>query len=329
MSASDRHDQPMNDSAIPEPILQAAIAWTIRLDDPTIDDAELACFSQWLEQSDAHAQAFHLASDTWQGGEVAEVAHLLLAAGGISHLPRRPRARPHWRKGMMGLAASLLLVIGGLWQSDLPLRWQSDTWAGVGKREEVRLADGTKVLLNTQSGLAAHLSPSVRDARLTKGEAFFDVARDAGRPFVLRVGKERVRVLGTAFNVRYREGRLQVSVREGHVEVENAAGHFEHLLAGQALSIGPDGALRRLPTSASDFAWVDGRLSFENQPLREVLDELGYYYSGLIVPLDDDVLDLPVSGNYRMDDPQRVLASLAEILGIRLRNLGPWVILLG
>ena len=92
----------------------------------------------------------------------------------------------------------------------------------MGGREAVTLADGSRVTLNTRTRGRALVNEQERRFWLEEGEAYFEVAHDPARPFVVMAGKDRVTVLGTRFSVRYEDGRTEVTVLEGRVRLDRA-----------------------------------------------------------------------------------------------------------
>src|SRR3546814_2061558 len=89
----------------------------------------------------------------------------------------------------------------------------------VGEIRRVPLADGSIAAINTASAIDVKLDDAARHVRVVEGEAWFQVARDKQRPFVVAAGRARVRAVGTAFSVRRRAGGADVLVTEGEVEV--------------------------------------------------------------------------------------------------------------
>lgn len=225
-------------------------------------------------------------------------------------------------KPLLALAASLLLGLGLVLHADLPLRLRADHLTAVGERQELRLEDGSRVLLNTDSALVGHLEGRQRRVRLLRGEAYFDIVPENARPFEVEAGPMRVSVRGTAFAVRYLGDEAEISVARGEVDLRSRRGLDRVVLgAGDSIRVGPAGFGPRLSGMPSDrLAWVEGRLVFENCPFSEVLAELRRYYPGWIVNRDDSLSQRKVTGSYRLDDPAEALRALAESTSARLRE---------
>lgn len=190
---------------------------------------------------------------------------------------------------------------------------------GQDERRELTLPDGSVVLLNQLSELTFHENDAERFVTL-HGEAFFDVQRKEGKPFVIQSGDARISVLGTSFNVRayLGEERVEVSVSSGKVQVEAvpAPEQKKVLEAGQAAVMQNEThAVDLVETIATNAdAWKTRRLRFEENTLAEVASTLERYF-GVPVRFDDPALGrCRFSGEY--DDPN--LADIARALAFAM-----------
>lgn len=218
-------------------------------------------------------------------------------------VPLQPRERPAASRRRFGsparqllrVAVVLLVLAGGVWLAtslmperaaeSVPLAWQEVT-TEPGQRATVQLGDGTQVQLNVDSKLrfVSGFAPDQREVFL-EGEAFFDVARDEHRPFVIHTGEAVVAVLGTAFSLRAYDDEpgVEVVVAEGAVSLRAA-----EAAVADTVVLRP-GQLGRLPGDASPLvrrdvalgaylAWTEGRLVFQDAPLDEVARQLERWY---------------------------------------------------
>ncbi|WP_394560793.1 FecR family protein [Aquipseudomonas alcaligenes] len=314
---------PSQQPAADHECLSQALDWLIRLDDA--DETTRAEFHAWLQASEENARAYRQASQMW-GSPL-----LGAAASGLNQInQQRQRRRRRVTRRAAASAAALLLSIAALLQSDLPQRLLADHVTAVGQRQQLQLADGSRVLLNTDTALASQMDDYRRSTRLLYGEAYFNVAHDHSRPFEVEAGPVQVSVRGTAFAVRYLDDEAEVSVERGEVDLRTPRGDTSISLgAGDSIRIGPNGfgPRRHKPQEQSPLAWVQGRLVFENCPLHEVLAELRRYYPGWIVTTDERLANLSVTGNYRLDDPVGAMRSLALVTSAHLHEL-PRVLIL-
>ncbi|ROM92563.1 FecR domain-containing protein [Pseudomonas brassicacearum] len=311
---------PARDSASTSAMDQA-LDWLIVLDSPS--EQQSREFHTWLAADPRNAEAFAKAQTIWDGPQVAQ------AALGLSTTKRKvsklERLRPHWKP----LAMAAVLILGLFSFSNLPMRIQADHLTVIGERQRLQLEDGSKVLLNTNSAFSSTINDQQRIARLYQGEAYFEVAANRGLPLEIDAGPVTASVRDTTFAVRYLDGIAQVRVQRGDVDLRTTHSDARvRLSAGESIRIGPNGFDQpaRLDP-ATDLAWVQGRLVFENCPLSQVLAELRRYYPGWIINTNEQLANVTVTGNYRLDQPLDVVRSLAHITSARLEEFPALVIL--
>ena len=305
----------------PASAMDQALDWLIVLDSPS--EEQTRQFHDWLAADPLNAEAFAKAQAIWEGPQVGQCAQSLAARP--PKVTALSRLRPHWKP----LATAAVLILGLFSFSNLPIRLQADHLTVVGERQRLRLEDGSKVLLNTNSAFSSTINDQQRVARLYQGEAFFEVAADRGQPLEIDAGPVKASVRDTAFAVRYLDGVAQVRVQRGDVDLRTTRDDARiRLSAGQSIRIGPNGFDRpaRLD-AATDLAWVQGRLVFENCPLSQVLAELRRYYPGWIINNNEQLAAVAVTGNYRLDQPLDVVRSLAHITSAQLKEYPALVIL--
>lgn len=301
---------------------QAALAWLSLLhDQPSSGDQ--ATFSRWLRADPAHIEAYSQAQVLWELSEVparqlaSEDALALQGYLDAMHRPRRSRAL-RW-SGALAMAACLLVMVsmGAGWQ---PSRWVDDFGADYvtapGQVKTVTLADQSQVTLDADSAIAVDFSHGERHIQLRRGAGFFSVTH-TGQSFVVEAGSGEARVLGTQFEVRLQPQGAQVTVLSGRVGVTpSKQGQQQILTAGQQVAYA-DGVAEALHgvDSESRLAWREGWLNYYKAPLAEVVEDLGRYYPGRILLLNDELANRRVSGSFPSKDPQAVLNALQTVLG--------------
>lgn len=302
---------PQTDNDAP---MSEALDWLLALE--SADEACRARFQAWLAASPEHAAAFERAQRSWQSPLLG------LAAQRLDTARQAAVVRPRRLRRYLAVAASVLLLLTVTVQSDMLLDLRADHVTAVGQRQSLDLPDGSHVTLNTDSAFSSQMDGKRRVANLLRGEAYFDVTPDHSRPFEVNAGPIQVSVLGTAFAVRYQGDEAWVSVEHGAVEVHaRRDGARIQLEDGDSIRIGPDGiGQRERGGSADRFAWVQGRLVFDDQPLGDVLAELRRYYPGWIVSADPRLNGVRVTGNYRLNDPLSVVRSLAQVTSATLHE---------
>lgn len=295
-----------------------ASAWLARLKGPHRTDETEAALQDWLRASEAHQAAFERATDLW------EILPGAVAMGGGGHAETQPR-----RFVPMAIAASLVAMIGAGVMTQM--RRDPMFVTQVGEQRSTTLTDGSHIVLNTGSRLTVHFARAERRVSLDEGEAIFDVAHDTSRPFVVRVGNEQVKALGTAFSVRRDGDDVRVTLLRGRVEVTRL-GDKPELLAvlepGERLSAGPNDAPRiDHPELDAVTAWRRGEILFDETPLSDAVAEVNRYGKVHVVIADSQLSGLLVSGVFATDDAAEFAQAVAQLHGLHVRRQGDMLLI--
>lgn len=239
--------------------------------------------------------------------------------------------RKQWVRWLGYVAAVLVLVV---FSNLLTFRYaqteQSDhfsedimntLYTPAGQRAQLVLQDGTEVWLNAKSKLTYPAHFSDKERRVTvEGEAFFKVAKDPSKPFIVSAQEVDMKVLGTQFNVySYPEtGYVQTSLLEGSVSVffPNKESEGIILKPDQQVTVS-NGKMKVEPIRLSEqFLWRDGIYAFENEPLIDILKKMELYYDVKIVVKDISIFNETYTGKFRqrdsLDDVFRVLQQIRK-----------------
>lgn len=311
---NERPDGLKDDGSIGGGLVEEAALWVARMQSKDATEAERAVFHVWLRADAAHAAAYEEMQSLW--GELGEID--------LAPAERQKRRGPR-RAMLAGLAGLCLIGLAALFaeKSGLKDRWQADYYTGIGETRVLALEDGSRISLNTDTAIAVHYSRKERRITLLRGEAYFDVAKNPERPFIVEDGALTAKALGTHYSVRTGNGALpqEVQVEEGRVEVTTGA-EVAVLTPGEAVTLGGDGRLVRARKDvANSMAWREGKLVFSGQPLREVLDILSQYRRGRIVILDEAAAKQRVSGIFDLKDTDQALTILEESLPVSVSRL--------
>ena len=206
-------------------IAEEAGAWLIKLDGDSAPSAEeLASLREWLERSPHHREQLGSLADFW--GKMNVLTELAVPLG---HPQRRAKrsfveslrhAMP--QIGRAGLVTAVVVIGIGVaatfWSRPDPFLSSNGLYAtAIGQQQSTTLADGSVVLLNTNSQIKVDYNNEFRNIRLLQGEAHFTVAKGAARPFRVYAGNGRVQAVGTAFSVYIKDNTIDVTVTEGKV----------------------------------------------------------------------------------------------------------------
>jgi transmembrane sensor len=294
-----------------------AADWLVKLAAPELSDEDLAGFDAWLADP-ANVRAYDAA--------LAVSLELQATAPAIleeirSRPQRRPLISPRGWLVAGGVAAAATVALAITPFSLLAPSAQAYV-TGKGQHRTLTLADGSTVDLNAGSKLDVTFAPRERRVVMGQGEAVFDVAHDAQRPFLIVAGDRTVRVVGTRFDVRRLDGKLTVSVERGLVEVDpadGAAGRGFRLHPGQRLDHlegAPDVKLSSIDPLQVE-SWKTGRLIYRDQPLSDVVADLNQQFATPIVIEDAALAKTPVSGVLVLDDQAAVIRRLALLAPIK------------
>lgn len=337
-------------------LLRAAAEWSAELSSAEISPQRIVQWQQWLAASEAHRDAFDriqstlLAIDRSAGQNMPWPTEAELASDAYDgSMPvsvwkerssrvaaRRATSRESWagalrrRRGIaVGLAASIVVALAtpiALWfvrfAQPEPAVTIVETRAG--ENRDVSLEDGSTVSVGARSVLWATLSRDARNVTLERGEAFFRVAKDPARPFIVKIGNTTVAAVGTAFNIRRAGERVVVAVADGIVKVDAAAAQGAspsraQLGVGQQLSINTnDGSSSMQVVEAGGIAaWRDGLLQYRDEPLPSVIVDVARYSEHDIVIADPAVAQLRITGTVFANDVESWLQSLEAALPVR------------
>jgi len=161
----------------------------------------------------------------------------------------------------------------------------------------VKMSDGTQIRLNSGSLLRfpSEFSGDTREVTLT-GEAYFDVAHNPQKPFIVNTSRFSVKVLGTSFNIScYNDEKsAKVSLERGSVKVLDLKGtEYATLLPDQQLCLDSDGRARIIDVNTPMVtSWKDGVFIFDNESLEEITKKLEKFYNINIVIKDENVKTL-------------------------------------
>jgi transmembrane sensor len=372
-------------------IEERAGTWLAKRESGNWSAEDEACFTQWLNASTANRVAFLRQEAAWEhalrlqalrgrtppgtvpspddwrlspfvsDGVSDPRAHEPQTTGagtGATHLDRPPN---FWRRG--ALAASLALA------ATAALTWYVSTLGPdyhtpIGGLASVPMTDGSKIMLNTDSAIRLAVTEKERRVQLERGEAFFDVAKDPDRPFVVSAGNKRVVAVGTKFSVRRNGNDLRVFVTEGKVRFEDDSlgsasrdsvepanplpdlsvysgsarpkkivpndGNAMLLAAGTIARAGDSGVVvqeRPLSEVEDYLSWRSGYLTFRDIPLADAVSEFNRYNERKIFIQDPSVAAIRFSGKVRPTSFEGFVRLLESAFAIRAEHMDGRIVL--
>ena len=348
-----------NDRAADEAIEAEAMAWLAERDEG-FAPGRAAAFDAWRRRDARHAAA------------VAELEQVLAQLDGLAERrnevnahfdrvsPPRPMVAPASARAQMpslrswrpvvwgGVAAALALGAFLGFRAMRPTAAQEIRYATTAAGyERARLDDGSTLELNTASAARVRFSAAERRVELESGEAHFEVAHDAARPFVVSAGGVAVRAVGTAFNVRFAPGAVEVTVTEGKIEVERvdpnalSAGANtdparwgqrappQSLAAGERVTVptvaaAPTPAIESLAPAEvrAVLAWQRRVTDFSDTPLAEVAARFNRHNALQLAIADPALGARRIGGMFALDDVEAFVRLLERdgIIGSERRG---------
>lgn len=327
-----------------ETVPDEAVVWFTRLNSGDATQEECRQFEAWHARSPFHAQEYSRISALWNDFDgLKEWADNELGQGQVkeqevnasySYPPSNRvnmNGRSRWGSSRTASLLAVLFVMLNIsiWLPDALMRFSSDYQTGTGQQKSITLADGSLVTMDTGTALSVDYSMHQRKLILHQGRAYFTVASDKQRPFVIDTEGGKIQALGTEFEVYQTPQGVAVTVFESTVQV-TLGDQVEVLVPGQQLhySIAKGVSKPKIVDLLEAKAWQRGKLVFTDRPLGEVIEEINRYRQGVVVIIDESLRDFPVSGVFDLNEPDAILQALAEVLPARQYSLTPYLILL-
>lgn len=346
-------EDPASVGLTPEIVAEASV-WIARLHGPDRSPAmERACLA-WQSRSAANRLAFERCTEVWEAVPQVKLsdayASVSSAQGALNEHEGHSEhgaqgVQSDVRKGGRRLASVALLVAAALSAGALIQRWSAENShvTGVGEREVLVLADGTRMSLNTATRVHVEMASGLRAVRIDAGEALFEVAKDPNRPFVVRAAATQVIAHGTVFSVRLpatepvADDPLAVTLLEGSVSVRTGAQDRDDARAEKDVVLTPGDRLRLVsaangspgkvsltvdrPAVDQVLAWTRSEVIFDNASLAQAVSEMNRYSRTPIVLVGGgELAHLRVSGLYRAGDSAGFAAAIAALHGLHSRQ---------
>ncbi|WP_130910176.1 FecR domain-containing protein [Pseudomonas sp. Sample_9] len=295
-------------------VARAAAQWLALLESGGASDEDHARLQYWRASDSRHENAWQKIQQLRQ--RFAGLPPTLAMAT----LDRPDPARRAALKRALGVAA--LVPAAWLISRELPLEvWRADLHTSTGERRKVQLAQDSSLQLNTDS--AVNVDLPARQLSLIRGEMALNVAGDSA--FIVNAAYGRMIVNHSDISVRLNARDCQVCVLRGSVPLQPLQGPSLVLQQGQQVSLQASGAGAVTAFDALMPGWRDGVLMAQNQALGDFLRELSRYRSG-VLRWDPALESLRITGSFRLDDTDQVLALLAASLPVDVhRRTRFWV----
>ncbi|WP_420139175.1 FecR family protein [Sphingomonas sp.] len=296
-----------------EPVDDLAARWALR---EPLDDVGQAQMAAWLAEDPRN-----------QGALLRARAALSLIGSALvpeqDGDPVRGPQRLSRRWVVTGIGSAMAAALAGLvgW----PRLMGQHVQTARGEIRRLPLADGSIATIDTGSDMRVVLASDSRRIALRQGQAWFQVAKDRKRPFIVDAGIAQVRAVGTAFSVSRTGDIVNVAVTEGTVAVwpSGADGAMNILQAGQyAIFNGADAppSTGTAPAAiARSLAWREGEIALQDEPLSNAIAQFNRYNHQQLVIVDPDLGHERLVGLFRIDNPTDFARTLEASFGVSVR----------
>jgi transmembrane sensor len=302
-------------------VREQAAEWFVRLREGQVSEEERDAFDLWISADPQHSKEYKAVQEMWRELDGLKSVFPVTDSGDGA----RPQRKSAWKPLSAATALAAFLFAGLLVFLYEPGSYET----AKGEQRMLYLADNSVVRLNSDTLLQVELTPEQRTLRLLRGEAFFEVAHDPGRPFVVISAGGAVRAVGTKFNIYRLPSDVRVTVVEGRVEVATQKGKTRLLNAEEVVAYETDGgALSQIGRrNGHALDWLEGRIYFEATPLTDVVRQLNRYLETPLLITDPELNELELSGTFRISNLESLPELLPRLLPVSLEHAGDRVLL--
>lgn len=306
-----------------KPVREEAAAWLLRTTAPDWNIEQQSELDDWLSASEFHRAAYWRLEAAW-----TEATRLAALRPSKPHRVQAGKTFIH--RTFRAIAAVAVFAVVGVGGYQIYSRPAVTVYATpVGGHRTLTFPDGTIIELSTNTEVSIANDLTRRQAWLTKGEAYFQIAHNPDRPFVVTVGDHKVTDLGTKFLIDRGEKRLEVALFEGRARLEtvHASGPLRstELTPGEvAVATADIMSVTRRPVAklSSELSWRKGLLIFDGTTLADAVSEFNKYNVEKIVIRDPSILKLRVNGTFPVHARQEFADVAHAVFGLRVKTRG-------
>lgn len=304
--------------SVDEKTAMAAAEWFFKLQEPSATDRDKEIFTAWRQADPRHETA-------WQRAQLVSDRLSAVPEGLVSVTLQRAQAISGRRSAIKTLSVLMLAGSAGwqAWQSEPARLYFAQYSTRRGEHQQVILADGSQVFLNTASGINTRIDTTQRLIRLEVGEILIQTGHAgalARQPLQVATRNGILRPLGTRFIVRQQQDAIALSVLEGMVEITTLAGKRQILQAGWQTTFTSEHIQQQTAVDAHADSWTRGILHARDMRLKDFVSELERYRPGFL-RCEPDVADLRISGVFQLNNADQVIESLPQVLPVTVTYL--------
>ncbi len=290
-----------------------------RLETNTACPDDLATVIDWAEHEPQKLDQFEQLARLWQSvGEVTPNEKLFVDE------PKNLSVRNRSRRWYLPAAIAACLSCVALFMAfERPPDALQSYQTQRGELRQITLDDGSRVALNGLSQVSIEFDKQRRHIQLQRGEAYFEIARDSNRAFVVAINNVKVRVLGTAFNVDVLPQQLDISVTHGVVEIALPGAAALRAVKGEQVSLSLDSSgtvasttMRKLDDIDQVYSWRQNMLRLNGESLQSAIEKINRQSSRHIVAVDDSIKEFAVYGAFDLTNVESFLNAMEALYPI-------------
>jgi transmembrane sensor len=307
-----------NNNLITADMLEQARTWYVRLGSEAATGKDWESFTVWLEANSLHVDAYDQVELTL--ADISPVTETPNISDNVVSLDaKRRNLKPsifvrYAAIAAVFIAALSLFATTNTFQSAPQIQQYA---TNIGGFKDITLSDGTQISLNTNTKIRVQMDKKTRTITLDSGEAYFEIAKDNSRPFIINAMGSTITDIGTAFSVYASDKALQVSVAEGIVDIQSYDQIVRLTKGRKAVQKRGSKTLVVMSVDTDTIStWRDSVLVFEDVPLSAIVPELNRYFKTPIVLADETVSDMTFSGVLNISDQGKMLASVEALMPI-------------
>jgi len=333
-------------------IQEEASYWLIRLDSGPLSDEDAKAFSEWLHASSHHTDAVIELCKVWDNMEILSELSVLFPFSSKT-TPVHEKTRFLHRPVLLFAAAVVLFLVTTVVFVQVQSRmgesketasrlYEVAYQTAVGEQKSIMLPDGSSANLNTDSLVVINFSNHQRGIRLVRGEAYFKVAHEPDRPFLVHAADGIVRAVGTAFSVRIRGMNMEVTVTDGKVELASVLpdkiqvqmDNLSEIISVESLITLEAGQTADFSNNAEQLvmfvepevisrklSWQHGLLEFKGETLEEVVSEISRYTDIRIIISDESIRNIRIGGYFRAGEVEALLSVLQNGFPVEIKRI--------
>lgn len=322
-----------------------ASIWLVRLDGGNLSDGTRKELKRWLSADTRHPIALKAMTSIWD--DMDEVLMTIDNHNSSGNVALWPILKPVFEPLLVAASISFMAIF--IWFA-MPVNVQENSYVTiVGQQMDVTFDDGSVIHLNTNSRIETEFTDEKRIIKLVKGEALFEVAHDANRPFIVYAGDRLVQAIGTKFVIHLGSENIKVTVTDGKVKMSKVALNKTltdikalnntdiqkddvYIIKGEKVTVGSDHTpkiTRIKPENMQrELSWIDGKLIFANEELFDVIEEINRYVDVKIVLKDPSLHKIPISGRFDLADSDALIEAIELSFNMTSQRLGTNQVLL-